>query len=143
MSGGAELPAGAGDRLDRFAAAFERLDSSRYVLFATRPEDEARVQAAVERADEALGSDARRDAAWAAVREFVDWAAAAYSRRLPLSDTLLLYQAAPDRAEDRVAFARNLEAALLGLVCWDLVADDDLATLVGPFAEMAEAAAAS
>jgi hypothetical protein len=132
------LPPGAGERLDRFAAAFLRLDAQYYVLFATRPDDEDRIQGAVDRADEALGSATRRDAAWAAIDAFIESAAGSYSRRLPLSDTLLLYQSVPDRAEDRVLFARNLEAALLGLIAWDALDDEDLGLLLGPFAELIE-----
>ena len=149
MSGGlddrdlAALPDRTRRRLDRFAAEFERLGAGEYALFATSAVDDPEPGAAGETALEALGSDSRRRAARAAADTFVDWAAQGYSRRLALPDTILLYQALPDRPEDRLRFAAALRAAIIGLVAWDELSDDELGPLLGGFAEMAARAAAT
>ena len=120
------------ERLQRFAAAFERLDASSYAMFADTPD-----QAAVDRAQldaiARLGSGSRRDAVRAAVRVFVDEATVAYARRFSLPDTVLLFQSLPDRAEDRVRFLASVERAIVGLILWDELEPDDLAALIGPW----------
>jgi len=138
----AALPDRTRRRLDRFAAEFERLGAGEYALFATSEIADPTRAAAVETALEALGSEARRRAARTAAETFVDWAARGYSRRLALPDTILLYQALPDRPEDRLRFAAALRAAIIGLVAWDELTDDELGPLLGGFAEMASRATA-
>ncbi len=64
---------------------------------------------------------------------FVDAATVAYSRRLALPDTLLLFQSLTDRAEDRVRFLGSVERAVAGLILWDELADADRVALLGPW----------
>jgi len=137
----AALPGAARARLERFAAAFERLGAGQYALFATATEDEPRIDAAFEAALESLGSPARRAAARAAAAALVDWVVQGYTSRLTLPDTILLFQSLPDRPEDRIRLARSVQAAVIGLIAWETAPGEDIGVLVGPFAEMAERAA--
>ena len=119
-------------RLEHFAQAFDRLDAGSYAMFAARP-DEAAVEAAQLEAIAHIASGRRREAVRAAVKAFVDEATVAYSRRFALPDTVLLYQSLPDRADDRVRFLASVERAVVGLILWDELDDEILATLIGPW----------
>jgi hypothetical protein len=121
------------DRLEAFAAVFDRLDASSYSTFAETIEA-GDVSAAQERAISLIGPGPRRDAVRAAVGAFVDAATIAYSRRLALPDTFLLFQSLPDRAEDRVRFLGSVERAVVGLILWDELEDDDRVALLGAWA---------
>jgi hypothetical protein len=127
------LPRGAPGRLDRFAEAFERLGANEYIQYATDAGPESDLSAARERVNLALSDPTRRAAVRVAVREFVDWASQAYSRRLPATDTILLFQSLPDRAEDRVRLLQSLERAVIALILWDELALEDRDALLGPW----------
>jgi hypothetical protein len=119
-------------RLEQFALAFERLDASRYPQFTELAPSEA-VLGAQARALELLGSGTRRAAVRAAVDAFVDAGSQAYSGRMALPDTFLLFQSLPDRAEDRVRFLATIERAVVGLILWDELDEDERDALVGPW----------
>ena len=125
-------------RLERFALAFERLDASSYPLFAEQIVADD-VFAAQDRALELLGSGARKSAVRAAIDAFVDAGSRAYSGRMSLTDTFLLYQSLPDRAEDRVKFLTTVERAVVGLILWDELDPDDRAALLGPWSAFLDA----
>lgn len=125
-------------RLERFALAFERVDASRYPLFTEQSVPDA-VADAQARALELLGERGRKQSVRAAVEAFVDEAARAYSRRMSLPDTFLLFQSLPDRAEDRVRFLATVERAVVGLILWEELEDDDRVALVGPWLSLIEA----
>ena len=125
-------------RLDRFARAFDRLDASAYVQLADAGDEDA-VRTAQEAALERIGTGQRRTAVRAAVGAFVDSATVAYSRRTSLTDTFLLNQSLPDRADDRARFAASVERAVVALVLWDELSDTDLAALIGRWAPFVEA----
>jgi hypothetical protein len=119
-------------RLEQFAEAFERVDASSYPTFTeVVVSDETR--GAQERAVALVGSGRRRDAVRAAVGAFVDEGTRAYSRRMTLTDTFLLFQSLPDRAEDRVRFLATVERAVVALILWDELDVDDRAALLGPW----------
>jgi hypothetical protein len=124
-------------RLERFAAAFERIDASQYPSF-TEIAPPTGVGAAQERASELLGGGSRRQAVRAAVEAFVDAGTQAYSRRMSLTDTFLLFQSLPDRAEDRVRFLATVERAVVGLILWDELDPDERAALLGPWSGFVE-----
>ncbi len=126
------LDAGARERLTAFARAFERLSAGTYAQFAPADTDEDELNAARDAAIAVL-SAAELDAARDAARAMVDWAAARYSDRLALPDTLLLFQSLPDRAEDRVRVARSIGAAVLGVIAWDRLDEERRWLLIGPF----------
>jgi hypothetical protein len=57
---------------------------------------------------------------------------------MSLTDTFLLFQSLPDRAEDRVRFLATVERAVVGLILWDELGEDDLAALLGPWSAVVE-----
>ena len=119
-------------RLETFAELFDRMDAGSYSTF-TETIEAGDVGPAKERALALVGSGARRDALRAAVAAFVDAATVAYARRLSLPDTFLLFQSLPDRAEDRVRFLGSVERAVVALILWDELEDDDRVALLGPW----------
>jgi hypothetical protein len=121
------------DRLEAFAAVFDRLDARSYSTF-TETVESGDVTEAKARALALIGSGPRRDAVRAAVAAFIDAATIAYSRRLSLPDTLLLFQSLPDRAEDRVRFLGSVERAIVALILWDELDDVDRVALLGAWA---------
>ncbi|MBI3745264.1 MAG: hypothetical protein HY264_01820 [Chloroflexi bacterium] len=135
------LPPGGNERLERFAAEFERLDAGAYATFATNAEGDAEVDAAMAAAVAILGEGPQRAAVREAVATFRDWAAQAYSSRLVQTDTLLLFQSLADRAEDRVRFAASLERAVVALILWDELEPPVRLALLGPWETMVERAA--
>lgn len=128
-------------RLERFAKAFDRIDASAYSQLADVVVDDD-VGAAQQAALELLGNGPRRAAVRAAVGSFVDAATVAYSRRTSLTDTFLLNQSLPDRAEDRVRFLATVERAVVGLILWDELDEASLGALIGRWAPFVEAASA-
>jgi hypothetical protein len=130
-----KLEAGARGRLERFATVFDRLDASRYITLAEAPDDDAADNAKAH-ALAIVARGARRDALRAAVRAFTDAAALAYSGRMSLTDTLLLYQSLPDRAEDRIRFLASVERVVVAVALWDELDEEDRLVLVGPWAEL-------
>jgi hypothetical protein len=120
-------------RLEAFADVFDRLDARDYSTFAPVVEPDG-IDEAREHANAAIGTAERRKAVHRAIDRFVDAAAQGYSRRMSLTDTFLLNQSLPDRAEDRVRFAGSVERAVVGLVLWDELDDDDRMALLGPWA---------
>jgi hypothetical protein len=136
MAGSTDPLAGLGpterERLDRFSLAFERIDASQYSTFADVPTPE--IDAAKAEATRILGAGPRHDAVKAAVAAFVDEATQAYSRRTTLTDTLLMYQSLPDRAEDRVRFLASVERAVVALILWDELSEGSRVALLGLWA---------
>ena len=120
------------ERLERFALAFERVNASNYPLF-TEINVSPEVAAAQGRALEVIGTGSRRTAIRAAVDAFVDHATTAYSNRTTLTDTFLMNQSLPDRAEDRVRFLATVERVVVGLILWDELDEDDQVALLGPW----------
>ena len=137
------LPAGSGERLERFAAEFERLDASAYSTFASQSEGDADVRHTMAAADAVIGTGPRRAAVREAVESFRDWAARAYSSRLVQTDTVLLFQSLVDRPDDRVRFAASLERVVVALILWDELQADDRLVLLGPWQVMVERAVSS
>lgn len=135
------LPATTRARLERFAVAFDRLDAREFVQFAGEEPDPTTLHRALEVARAAAGHGPRRQAIEAAIASARDAAARAYSRRMNLADTFLLYQTVPDTAADRARFLASLERVIAALVLWDELDEETIVTLVGPWAALAEAAA--
>jgi hypothetical protein len=125
------------ERLERFAAAFDRIDAATYIQLADVVGDDD-VRVAQGAARQLIGSGPRLASVRAAIGSFIDAATVAYSRRTSLTDTFLLNQSLPDRAEDRARFAASVERAVVGLILWDELEDEDLATLIGRWAPFVE-----
>lgn len=124
-------------RLDRFAQAFDRIDASGYAQLADGADRDG-IRAAEQAALEAIGTGERREVVRAAVAAFVDASTVAYSRRTSLTDTFLLNQSLPDRAEDRARLAASVERAVVGLILWDELPDAALGALIGRWAPFVE-----
>ncbi len=124
-------------RLEAFAQAFDRVDASQYLSLTDVAPSDA-VLDAQGRALELIGNGPRREAVRSAVEMFVDAGSQAYSRRMSLTDTLLLFQSLPDRAEDRSRFLSTVERAIVGLILWDELEPDDLGALIGPWGGFVE-----
>ena len=125
-------------RLEQFAHAFDRLDASSYPLFTEQVVSDE-VFTAQQEALRVIGSGGRKSAIRAAIDAFVDAGSRAYSGRMSLTDTFLLYQSLPDRAEDRVKFLTTVERAVVGLILWDELDPDDRAALLGPWSAFLDA----
>jgi hypothetical protein len=133
----AGLRAAERQRLERFARAFDRIDAGAYIQLAdvgVGPEIDGAEAAALE----LIGSGPRRAAVRAAVESFIDAATVAYSHRASLTDTFLMNQSLPDRAEDRVRFLSSVERAVVGLILWDELDDAHVGALVGRWAPFVE-----
>jgi len=126
------------DRLERFADTFDRLDASQYITLADARPSEA-VEAAQAEAVRLVGTGARRTAVKAAIRAFTDEAAQAYSSRMALPDTFLLFQSLPDRAEDRVRFIASVERVVVALILWDELGEQHRSALLGLWGNIVEA----
>lgn len=120
------------ERLERFAEVFDRLDARDYSTLAPVVEPGG-LDAAKAHAAEVVQTPERRKALRRAIERFVDAAAQGYSRRLTLMDTFLLNQSLPDRPADRVRFAASVERAVVALVLWDELEDEDRVALLGPW----------
>jgi hypothetical protein len=131
----AALGADERQRLDEFATVFDHLDASIYATLADAG-DAAAVERAQADAVVRLGRGARRDAVRSAIEAFTDQATIAYARRMSLTDTLMLFQSLPDRAEDRVRFLRSVERAVVAVILWDELPEPDRDALLGPWASV-------
>jgi len=123
-------------RLDRFAGLFDRIDAAAYIQLADVVDRD--VRAAQDAARDLIGRGPRLAAVRAAIASFIDAATIAYSRRTSLTDTFLLNQSLPDRAEDRARFAASVERAVVGLILWDELEEEHLAALIGRWAPFVE-----
>ena len=130
------LRPGERQRLDRFAGVFDRIDATAYIQLTDVPDDD--VRAAQDAARELIGTGPRLAAVRAAIASFIDAATIAYSRRTSLTDTFLLNQSLPDRAEDRARFAASVERAVVGLILSDELEVEHLAALIGRWAPFGE-----
>jgi hypothetical protein len=126
-----DLSAPERERLERFAEAFDQLDAASYATLA-----DAGTAAAAKAEQDALallGSGTRHAAVRAAIKAFVDQATINYSRRMSLTDTLMLYQSLPDRADDRVRFLRSVERAVVAVILGPELSAEDRLALLGPW----------
>ena len=124
-------------RLDRFGRVFDRLDASSYIQLANIVSDE-QVGPAQAAARALIGQGTRMSAVRAVIESFIDAATVAYSRRSSLTDTFLMNQSLPDRADDRIRFLESVERVVVGLILWDELDPQHLALLIGPWADLIE-----
>jgi hypothetical protein len=117
-------------RLDAFAKLFDTIDASSYSQLADSFESDA-VLAAKERAAERAGGPQRRQAIRTAVQSFQDAAAIAYSGRLPFPMAFGHFQSPPDGPHVRATVAASIERAVVALILWDELEDDDRTALLG------------
>jgi hypothetical protein len=135
------LPPGSGDRLTRFARAFERLSVDQYALFAAADPDAGLRARARESVEHLIGRGSRHEAVTTAVAEFRNWATLAFSRLGGLDDVVLGSRPSAGQPRDQVRFLETLEPAVVALILWDLLPLEDRDELLGPWHDLAMAAA--
>jgi len=134
------LPAAARDRLDRFASAFQELDSTMYGAFAAASHDPDERLAALERVQELIGRGARREGVLAALAEFREFAVRAASEALGGYHSALLTRSNASSPEERVRFLASLELAVVTVILWDEIDPEERESFLGPWVEMANRA---
>lgn len=135
------LSAEARDRLDRFAAAFQMLDSDLYPAFAATSHDPEERMAALARVQELIGRGSRREGVLAALAEFREFAVRSATEALGGANAALLTRTNVSTPEDRVRFLASLELAVVTVILWDEIEPDERSQLLGPWEEMAAQAA--
>ncbi len=131
------LSPGARDRLDRFANAFQLLDSDLYSVFAASSLDPDERHAALVRVQELIGRGPRRQGVLAALAEFREFAVRSATEALGGSNAALLTRTNVATPEDRVRFLASLELAVVTVILWDEIGPDERSQLLGPWEEMA------
>ncbi len=135
------LPDAARDRLDRFADAFQLLDSDLYSVFAASSHDPDDRMAALARVQDLIGRGSRRVGVLAALTEFREFAVRSATEALGGSNAALLTRTNVATPEDRVRFLASLELAVVTVILWDEIEPDERSQLLGPWEEMAIQAA--
>ena len=135
------LSAEARDRLDRFAAAFQMLDSDLYPAFAATSHDPEERMAALARVQELIGRGSRREGVLAALAEFREFAVRSATEALGGANAALLIRTNVSTPEDRVRFLASLELAVVTVILWDEIEPNERSQLLGPWEEMAAQAA--
>ena len=137
------LPKEVRERLDRFAAAFQGLDSEVYAAFAAASHDPDERREALARIQELIGPGSRRAGVLAALAEFREFAVRSATDALGGFHSVLLTRANSSSPEERVRFLASLELAVATVILWDEIEPDEREDLLGPWNEMASRAAAA
>jgi hypothetical protein len=131
------LPIAARDRLDRFAEAFHLLDSGLYPAFAAASHDPAERLKALGRIQELIGTGARRPGVLAALTDFREFAVRAATDALGGANAVLMTRTNQSSPEERLRFLASLELAVVVVLLWDEIDEDERHDLLGPWTEMA------
>jgi hypothetical protein len=136
------LPREARRRLDRFAAAFQGLDSTIYPAFSAASHDPDERLVALARIQEIIGRGPRRAGVLAALADFRDFAVRSAVEAQGGLATLSARTNASS-AEERLRFLSSLELAVVAVILWDEIQPDERESLLGPWVQMATRAAAA
>jgi hypothetical protein len=136
------LPREARLRLDRFAAAFQGLDSSIYPAFSAASHDPDERLAALARIQEIIGRGPRRAGVLAALTDFREFAVRSATEALGGFQTLAA-RSNESSPEERMRFLSSLELAVVAVILWDEIQPDERESLLGPWNQMATKAAAA
>jgi hypothetical protein len=134
------LPQAALDRLDRFADAFHLLDSGLYPAFTAASHDADERLVALDRIQDLIGAGSRRAGILAALAEFRAFAVRSATAALGGANAVLLTRTNPSSPEERVRFLASLELAVVVVLLWDEIEENERNDLLGPWTEMAVAA---
>jgi hypothetical protein len=137
------LPREARERLDRFAAAFQLLDTDVYSAFSAASLDPDERREALLRVQELIGRGPRRAGVLAALAQFREYAVWSATNALGGYHSALLTRSNSASAEERVRFLASLELAVVTVILWDEIEPDERESLLGPWSQMAERAAAA
>jgi hypothetical protein len=131
------LPRAALDRLDRFADAFNLLDSGLYPAFAAASHDPEERIAALDRVQAIIGAGPRRAGVIAVLGEFREFAVRSATEALGGANAVLLTRTNASSPEERLRFLASLELAVVVVLLWDEIDADEREDLLGPWAGMA------
>ena len=90
-----------------------------------------------ERVQALIGDGPRRAGILAALAEFRDFAVRSATAALGGANAVLLTRTNPSSPEERVRFLASLELAVVVVLLWDEIEEDERHDLLGPWAEMA------
>jgi hypothetical protein len=124
------------DRLEAFAAAFEDIDPLDYERFASSSAADDELEAARASAMVAIATLPRRQAVERAVASFRTASERALAHRLPAPQMLFAGFGQAPRAEDRVRFQQTLERAVVAVIVWDDLSEEERDVLAGPWAAL-------
>lgn len=136
------LPPAARTRLDRFATAFQGLDSNIYPAFSAASHDADERLAALARIQEIIGQGPRRAGVLAALADFREFAVRSATEALGGFQTLAA-RSNTSSPEERLRFLSSLELAVVAVILWDEIEPDERESLLGPWVQMATKAAAA
>lgn len=126
-------------RLERFAAVFADVDPADYPLFAGGTPIGDAVDAARAAAEGAVASGSRRRALGRAMAAFDDEARRALARRFGI-ETIYLGRTSGMRSDELERFTTGLERAVVAIVLWDELSEDDRQVLAGAWIQQVEQA---
>ena len=135
------LPRMARDRLDRFAAAFQNLDTDVYTAFSAASMDPEERHEALAHVQELIGRGPRRAGVLAALADFREYAVWSATNALGGYHSALLTRSNSASAEERVQFLASLELAVVTVILWDEIPPEERDQMLGPWLQMATAAA--
>ena len=136
------LPVVSRARLDRFAAAFQALDTEVYSAFSAASLDPDERRDALVQVQELIGQGPRRAAVLAALGQFRDYAVWSATNALGGYHSALLTRTNAASAEERMRFLASLELAVVTVILWDEIEPDEREAMLGPWFEMATRAVA-
>ena len=128
------------DRLEAFAAAFEDVDPLDYERFAGSTAGDDEIEAARVSAMAAIATQSRRQAVERVVASFRTASERALAQRMPAPQMLFAGFGRAPRAEDRARFQETLERAVVAVIVWDELTDEEREVLTGPWTALLHAA---
>lgn len=142
LDGADLLPARSRDRLDRFAAAFQSLDTDVYSAFSAASLDPDERRDALVHVQELIGQGPRRAGVLAALGQFREYAVWSATNALGGYHSALLTRSNAASAEERLRFLASLELAVVTVILWDEIEPDEREAMLGPWLQMATRAVA-
>ncbi|MBI3745263.1 MAG: hypothetical protein HY264_01815 [Chloroflexi bacterium] len=136
------LPAAARARLDRFAAAFQGLDTDVYGAFSAASLDPEERREALVHVQRLIGDGPRRAGILAALGQFREYAVWSATNALGGHHAALLTRSNTASAEERLRFLASLELSVVSVILWDEIEPDEREAMLGPWHEMATRAVA-
>lgn|GEM_PF-2245456 len=138
----AALPPVARARLDRFAAAFQGLDTDVYGAFSAASLDPDERREALVHVQQLIGDGPRRAGILAALGQFREYAVWSATNALGGYHAALLTRSNTASAEERMRFLASLELAVVTVILWDEIEADEREAMLGPWLHMATQAVA-
>jgi hypothetical protein len=130
------LPADDRRRLARFVERLERTSVEMMLTLAARPLDAGAHAASIDRADQAARDCLRTDAVAQVRADADEWVLRLYNSSTTQPGWYEANWGRPGTAGDRANLAASMGDALIALVVWDRLDEEDRDELLGPFATL-------